>query len=933
MCISLSVCVLVIKSTCDSSAFAAGHQAAMSARQGPAGVVTSPQSHTTVAAGHGAHAPHRSADIAGAAGATADLPAKRQAAVEVYDLSGDDAADNNDVQQNAAAASKRQRTADQVPASTPPAAAESSAKHVPVQPVAQPDAMQSTAAAVNPLDAIKQLTQQLLSPATAELAAKAMVAVIVRHAADSTVKAAAGQAIPGLLLLLSSSDVLSVREAAAAALYEIVTGHPNNTTAVTVAGGIQQLLSVLRCSSNTTCIKCWAAHVLLPVLQQHADSRPAAAAVQGCDIILCGLLQDNSTAVVAAQLIGMVVSHCSREAAQRLISALIVQLQKLTTIKEDRQEASALITALVATRIACDSRYANSSRNRVLLAEAGGIQALVAVLRESADRRASSSSSEEDPWPCIHEAAACALGCAIINAPACRSAVAAAGGIEPLVRLMFSSNERVIAAAATALHQTICDCDENKEAVLAVGTESIIRRLVQLLSSGHTDVFASAADVLLTLARGSSAAATTTRNALVQADVIAAVVHKLSVNLLTTDSDTAAAMARTAAHFLSSLRSINASWVDTTAKAIRGLLKLLLDCSSAANTTSSSGSRRQQYCSLAGAIASALVTMIRHHAAHQEQFIGCGGIPSAVQLLNTSKDAVVLYYAAGMLTVLALPESADNGSRYRSLIVEAGAISPLVVLLNAHSNNSSGGGSCTSDLPWLKVARQAAFVLCRLATYQYKVAIVRAGAIQPLVQLLRVRVQVAVEGSSSRCGSSHCMQDIQDSAAGALAGLAEGRCRHQTDIAAAGGIGDLVSLLAVCSNSSGGGGISQISTKVQAARALAAVATSQARGRLAVAAGAIPALVKLLLTDNASNQSGIDSLHEQVARALAAVAKCMPKYQVAIAAEAGAVDRLVRIVQSSRSEQVRRAAAAALRVLKENPAAASGIPGDLVLRW
>lgn len=879
MCISLSVGVLVLKSTCDSSAFAAGHQAAVSARQGPAGVVTSPQSHTTAAAGQGAHAPHRSADIAGAAGATADLPAKRQAAVEVYDLSGDYAADNNDVQQNAAAASKRQRTADQVPASTPPAAAESSAKHVPVQPVAQPDAMQSTAAAVNPLDAIKQLTQQLLSPATAELAAKAMVAVIVRHAADSTVKAAAGQAIPGLLLLLSSSDVLSVREAAAAALYEIVTGHPNNTTAVTVAGGIQQLLSVLRCSSSTTCIKCWAAHVLLPVLQQHADSRPAAAAVQGCDTVLRELLQDISTAAVAAQLIGMVVSHCSREAAQRLISALIVQLQKLTTIQEDRQEASALITALVATRIACDSRYANSSRNRVLVAEAGGIQALVAVLRESAGQLASSSSSssEEDPWPCIQEAAACALGCAIIDAPACRPAVAAAGGIEPLVRLMFSSNERVIAAAATALHQTICDCDENKEAVLAVGAESIIRRLVQLLSSGHTDVFASAADVLLMLARGSSAAATTTRNALVQADVIAAVVHKLSVNLLTTASDTAAAMARTAAHFLSSLRSINASWVDTTAKATRGLLKLLLDCISAANTGSSSGSRRQQYCSLAGAFASALVTMIRHHAAHQEQFVGCGGIPSAVQLLNTSKDAVVLYYAAGMLTVLALPESADNGSRYRSLIVEAGAISPLVGLLNAHSNHSSGGGSCTSDLPWLKVARQAAFVLCRLATYQYKVAIVRAGAIQPLVQLLRVRVQAAVEGSSSRCGSSHCMQDIQDSAAGALAGIAEGHCRHQTDIAAAGGIGDFVSLLAVNSNSTGGGEISQIYTKVQAARALAAVATSQARGRLAVAAGAIPALVKLLLTDNASNQSGIDSLHEQVARALAAVAKCMPK--------------------------------------------------------
>ena len=125
--------------------------------------------------------------------------------------------------------------------------------------------------------------------------------------------------------------------------------------------------------------------------------------------------------------------------------------------------------------------------NQAAIAAAGGIPPLVRLL----------GSGSED----VQEAAAGALGYLADNSDANRAAIAAGGGIPALVQLLGSSSEDVQERAARVLAILARD-DSNRAAIAAAGG---IPPLVQLLRSGSEGVQEAAAKALLILARNNDA--------------------------------------------------------------------------------------------------------------------------------------------------------------------------------------------------------------------------------------------------------------------------------------------------------------------------------------------------------------------------------------------------------------------------------------------
>jgi len=215
--------------------------------------------------------------------------------------------------------------------------------------------------------------------------------------------------------------------------------------------------------------------------------------------------------------------------------------------------------------------------------------------------------------------------------------------------------------------------------------------------------------------------------------------------------------------------------------------------------------------------------------------------------------------AALVLGILATA-SPDN----QAAIVRAGAVAPLVSLLRCDKSEARG---------------QAAVALRALAsnnTYN-KVAIVRAGAIPALIRLLQ---QDAAE--------------VQEVAEGALQTLAE--TNNQVEIAQAGAVVPLVALLKDV----------RPGVREEAAGALVILALNADNQAAIAQVGAIPVLVELL-------QDNVAAVREQAAAALRNLAAENADNQAAIA-RAGAFAPLVELLKDE-IPGVREEALAALRNL------------------
>ena len=262
---------------------------------------------------------------------------------------------------------------------------------------------------------------------------------------------------------------------------------------------------------------------------------------------------------------------------------------------------------------------------------------------------------------------------------------------------------------------------------------------------------------------------------------------------------------------------------------------------------------------------------------YREEVAGEGGVEALVTLLTDGTSSDIKAEAAG-----ALWNIAAGISKMQTRVVKAGAIQPLVSLLRD---------------PDMRTRRKAAAALTSLAVGNptYQNAIAQAGAIPPLVELL----------------GGEYLGEVQIYAAGALAELARRNPKIQTSIAATGCIAKLVSLL---------GGTSAEAVKEEAAGALWSLSARHLANQVAIAeAGGTAPLVALLSLSSARVQ-------EQAAGALASLALNNETNQTSIAR------MLVDLLRPDDKVASGKAARAISRLARANPsnqeaiAAAGGIP-------
>ena len=272
----------------------------------------------------------------------------------------------------------------------------------------------------------------------------------------------------------------------------------------------------------------------------------------------------------------------------------------------------------------------------------------------------------------------------------------------------------------------------------------------------------------------------------------------------------------------------------------------------------------------ASAAALAIDHLAVNSAANTNAICEAGAIAPLVALLQAGAGSEAATNAAGALWTLAYLNDTN-----RNAICEAGAIAPLVALLQA------GAGSET--------ATNAASALWSLAnsTDTNRNAICEAGAIAPLVVLLQA-------GAGSEAATN---------AAGALGNLANSNDTNKNAIREAGAIAPLVALLQAGAGSK---------AATIAAGALRNLATSNNTNKNAIReAGAIAPLVALLQAGAGSEAA------TKAAGALRNLANSTDTNRNAIR-EAGAIAPLVALLQAGAGSEAATNAASALQNLSDS---------------
>ena len=555
-------------------------------------------------------------------------------------------------------------------------------------------------------------------------------------------------------------------------------------------------------------------------------------------------------------------------------------------------------------------RELNRSDRLVMIAEAGGLMPLVALLSPTATAQA-------------RENAACALWHLALEETN-QVNIAKCNGIQPLTLILDDGTEQAHKHAAAALARLAIGNPENqaqiaKHCVALLGNPSngaqqrasqalgamaadnpgspvvivnagAISPLVTLLTTGAPEVKEEAAASLSTLSFNSPSTQLAIASGLVVlvgTGAAEAMEHVTQLLLrLAHDPENCVAIAKAGAipRLVVQLRGGGRTSVkgQELAAAVLSYLAALDECVKSITTANgvrplvamlTSGTQAAQ------AHAAAVIGYVaRASAKNQKQIISEGGINPLVVLLSKENRAKTKAEAAGALLALS-----SGHPETQKMVADNGAIKPLVALLNEEDDyariKAAGaiaalchGSSENQDavernkgigrlVALLKVsadhgevAAEAAAALAVLANgnvkNQDKVA--AAGGVEPLVELLHVD------------GSEHAKEE----AASALWSLSSKNYANQVAIADAGGIAKLVSVL----------GLASVRAQDQASGALAALALDNVKNEQSIA----QLLVGFLGLDD--RQAGA-----KAARAISRLARAHVSNQRSIAQAGGVV--------------------------------------------
>jgi hypothetical protein len=202
--------------------------------------------------------------------------------------------------------------------------------------------------------------------------------------------------------------------------------------------------------------------------------------------------------------------------------------------------------------------------------------------------------------------------------------------------------------------------------------------------------------------------------------------------------------------------------------------------------------------------AAVLADMTRHSAANQKEVVSGGGIEPLIALLSSGHNAEAKAEAARALWSLS-----TSGQEERTAIAEAGAIAPLVEMLEMRTPR-----------PLAKAAGALSGLTHEHPTNQD--AVTAAGGIYLLVELIgtgRMRASdVPVTNRWTRDQARALWEDVQANAAAALSQLARGHIVNQTAISEAGAIHPLIRLLSLDTTSSDDEGPINVPSNEEAAR-------------------------------------------------------------------------------------------------------------------
>ena len=349
--------------------------------------------------------------------------------------------------------------------------------------------------------------------------------------------------------------------------------------------------------------------------------------------------------------------------------------------------------------------------NQLAVAEEGGIAPLLALLQDSAQE------SWENPAHALWHLAADEDN---------KNIIPKAGGIAPLVKLLTAGNAITKQHAAAALESLARSHNENGIALFKAGA---IEPLVNLLGSDLTDTQNFAVGALLHIGAHDEESRIAT---------IRRLVGVLDVRNAAAQVKAAEALATFAA------RSAENRRVITSSNGIDPLVRLLGD---GMRVQSKTPQER----------AAAVLSDLARLSENKLSIVAAGGVPPLVMMLS-SESVLAQRHAAATLSHL------SASIKNKEAIANAGGIAPLVSLVSYGS---------------MEAIKHSAFALWNLAMVaDYKIAMCAAGVIPPLVGVLKF------DNDESR-----------EYAAGVLSAIARTQGGNKKAIVEAGGIEPLVELL------------------------------------------------------------------------------------------------------------------------------------------
>jgi len=654
------------------------------------------------------------------------------------------------------------------------------------------------------------------------------------------------QESPLLVGLLASKDE-KTQKLAAKALWRMIKENPDSHTIIAKAGGAEASVKLLRDGSPTA--RKYALWSLSLAIDK--ESQETVSVTGGVKPLVASLSSSNVTVAEQASAALAKLAEANKKTQKEIASAggiaPLIALIDLNASDVCQQHAAAALAELALLRA-----------NKTAIDRAGGISPLVSLLlcdgSKSAKQYAASALARLSTDGSVTDARLQAQA----SAPAARAAVAAgaaaaadegaevansgelskaeqiaqAGAITPLVSLLSGDNGPEAQEEAAGALLALAGKSTNRVAITESGG---IGPLVQLLGCDNPIARQHAEGALVRLSIESG------NRVLIIEQLVGMLVGGMGV---AAQEQAAAALANLARDSTDNRKSI----VDSGG--IAPLLELLESPSSKAKENAASA-----------------VTALCATRENQDAIARCGGIAKLVNVLANSSNKEVSGSTLCGLAAMAIWQLAKKNPANQLLVVEAGAIAPLVGMLGSTSaelqSNAAGALSC--------IARNQ---------QDNQVAIARTGAIAPLCTLVR-------EGSI----------ETKEMCASALWALSTENQANKATIAKLGGVEPLVGLLV-----SG----TTIKSQEYATGALSSLASKNAENRSAIA----KRLVGLL--NGRAPERAVKVLH-----ALANLARGNNANQMAIV-KAGGVLPIIGWVSNSNEEAQREAAHAVLSMATNN---------------